>query len=352
MNTRFWPSLELVAQVKFALGILCNFEFRTFHADFLDADEHIEQQCYTCIYQMLSTFCLPNKTRARIIDIIRILAAEIKIWCGCHKELLLVAELNYWNRIRWYSHGTIDYFETARTLFQDENLGLKHRFELGCKYYFESDVHMLWKNMSRDDRVFLWKNIKMTNCMRFWMHALRTDGTLDWSQISLDASTGYLIRRYSARSFFFGNYLGLLYYFRKLENPEARFQYLSLAILSRSIKPFYLYLCLILMEDCELDSMFIRLTDFQRYILFESFLRWPLQDMFSDIIQRFQNNVSSFVYLELFKFILCEKIEREWLDIEYISLVKNLWTSLPENIKSVVEQDCFYPCLKACTKSQ
>ncbi|GFQ92208.1 uncharacterized protein TNCT_201 [Trichonephila clavata] len=99
------------------------------------------------------------------------------------------------------------------------------------------------------------------------------------------------------------------------------------------------------MQDNEVDNMFDRFPENHRYRVVEYFLNWPLQGIFLDFIERFQNRISNETYLDLFKFILYERIEKELLDHQYVPLVKQFWSSLSEETKSFLMQDRHYQCI-------
>ncbi|GFS51140.1 uncharacterized protein NPIL_467161 [Nephila pilipes] len=147
MNARFWPSLQLIARVKIALGILRTFEFTGIVSDFLL--ENVENKLQN-IQQNLTLLSLPNVMKTRIICISGALVKEVKKWYDYHKKFLLGDDLHFWNRIHWYSHGTINRLETARTFTGDENIDIMRRFYLACAYYLEEDAQNLWESMNKE----------------------------------------------------------------------------------------------------------------------------------------------------------------------------------------------------------
>ncbi|GFY47127.1 uncharacterized protein TNIN_474021 [Trichonephila inaurata madagascariensis] len=345
MNIRFFPSLQLLATVRIALRFIHEFHFHIVRTDFKGVTGDRERFYNVSIRHKVRLIHLPNLIRKNISGIVRAMATEVAKWYDSHRDLLPPASIDNWKRICWYSHGTIDYFATARAFLQDENLNRRQRFVLSCKYYLEDDVEALWEDMSEDDLMFIKRHTEWTSDLRFWMDALQSNTTLDWTQITHEAETGNYYRTNYPSNFFCGNYLGLPYYFPRLRSVRARFRCLYLATGNYSIRPFYLYLCLAQMQDYEVDGMFKRFPEKHRYQVIESFLYWPLQGIFLSIIERFRHRISNEIYLDLFKFILCERFERELLDHQYVSLVKQLWAPLSEETRSFVRKDRLYPCI-------
>ncbi|GFT60619.1 uncharacterized protein NPIL_405651 [Nephila pilipes] len=336
MNIRFWPSLQLIANVKIALVILRNF------CTYIFSEEGcIELQCMN---QILSSLHLPNVMKKRTKGVIRALCNEVENWWDCHEEYLLEADRDYWNRIRWYSHGTINKFETARAFIADENINIRQRFYLAYAYYLEEDAWILWEKMTDYD-VFILKYYLTSRNVRPWLHSILLRVPLNWSIIS-QAALSENFHEFDSCDLFYTNPLGLSHAFPKLENPEARFQSISLTIKSEKIHRFDLFLCLTQMDDSELDCAFHRLMEKEKYAVILSFLYWPLQCIFKDIIERFRNNLSHSFYIELFTFILREKLESGCLDHDYVDLVKELWGPIPSNFKSKIKGNQIFQHLK------
>ncbi|GFU74144.1 uncharacterized protein TNCV_1642681 [Trichonephila clavipes] len=345
MNIRFFPSLQLLAEVRIALRFLYELQFHIVRTDFKGVIGGMERFYSERVYQRVRLIHLPNPIRKRIAGIIRAMATEVAKWYDCHRNLLPPAKNDYGKRICWYSHGAIDYFTTARAFLQDGNLNRRQRFVLSCKYYLEDVVETLWEDMSEDDLMFITRKTGLTSDLRFWMDALQSGTALDWTQITHEAETGNHYRTNYPSNFFSGNYLGLPYYFSRLRSVNARFRCLYLAIENYSIRPFYLYLCLAQIQDYEVDDMFNRFPEKHRCRVIESFLYWPLQGILLSIIERFRSRISNEIYLHLFEFILYERFERTVLDYQYVSLVKQLWAPLSEETKSFVRKDRLFPCI-------
>ncbi|GFT36067.1 uncharacterized protein NPIL_632411 [Nephila pilipes] len=132
MKIRFWPSLQLIAQIKIALGILSNLEFENNFADFMRGVGLIDLQY---MHQLLSLLNLETVLKNRTMGIIEVLVKDIANWCSCHRPFLIEGNLDYWNILQWYSHGTINRLETARALIKDKNIKIEHRFDLACLLY-------------------------------------------------------------------------------------------------------------------------------------------------------------------------------------------------------------------------
>ncbi|GFT31153.1 uncharacterized protein NPIL_302011 [Nephila pilipes] len=266
------------------------------------------------------------------------------MWCDSHETFLFDSNLDYWNKIHWYSHGTINRLQTAQAFIQDENINIRQRFHLACTYYFEDDVRTLWENMTLGYRTFLMKNIYLSSSRMVWLNTIKRRAPLNWTQITHTVERDNF-SAYDSRKFSFRNHLGLLHAFSKQESPVARFISLQAAIRSRELPPFDLYLCLIQMEDSEILNTFYHLSENEKYVLIRTFLYWPLQDLFQNVVEKFRNNISNIIYSELFRFILSEKFETRWTDHDYVDLVKAFWAPLSARAKSEIAGHTMFPCL-------
>ncbi|GFS68005.1 uncharacterized protein NPIL_193581 [Nephila pilipes] len=342
MIPRFWPSLQLLTQVRVSKRLSRNFEFRNVLPDFLSEDGFTD---LLSLHQILSSLHLPYEITNRIMGIIEALGKEISNWCYCHCVFFIDADLDYWDRIQWYSHGNINCLETARAFIREENINIGQRFNLACAYYLEADVRTLFQNMSASYRKYFSMMKYQFKSRSFWLDALQTSTSLNWSEISL----AVVFDDFSFHDFgsvFHRNCLGLLELFPKLVHPEARLRSILNSLGSGELHAFDLYLCLSKTEDPHLNNFFTRLSTEQLLNICLSFLHWPLQSLFLDILGHFGRNMSVEFYLGLFKILLYEKFNAEWFDYDYVYLVKQIWSSLSHYIKSEIERDAIFPILK------
>ncbi|GFU34448.1 uncharacterized protein NPIL_590921 [Nephila pilipes] len=282
MNGKFWPSLQLIAHVKIALGILRNFEFSGILTDF--TFEYVANKLQD-IHQNLTSLPLPNVMKNRTVCIIGAMGKEIKKWYDYHMEFLLGENLDFWNRIHWHSHGTINRFETARSFIQVGNINIRLRFYLACAFYFEEDVQNLWKLMNEECQTDIIRNC--FTCSRFlWLDAVQSRTALDWSRISHVLQTEDFLEN-NHLSFDFDDIIGFHHIFRRLQTPSARLESFLFAISSGDLHQYDLYLCLFQMEARELEILLNRLSDGMRVIMLATFLHWPFQNLFLFILERF-----------------------------------------------------------------
>ncbi|GFS68799.1 uncharacterized protein NPIL_435691, partial [Nephila pilipes] len=259
MKIRFWPSLQLIAQVRIARGILSNLEFENNFPDFMRGVGLIDLQY---MHQILSSLNLETVLKNGTMGIIEMLVKEIASWCSCHRSFLIEGNLDYWNTLQWYSHGTINRLETARALIKDKSIKIEHRFNLACAYYMEEDVRRLWKNMSSGYRHFFTLTKLNSDFRMFWINALQTNSPFDWNEISLSLTTMSIFKDTSS-SYFYMDFLGVLQLLPKL-NRNSRVMNIVDSIGKRELHPFDFYLCLSQMDDHQLDLMFSHLLMDQR----------------------------------------------------------------------------------------
>ncbi|GFT36065.1 uncharacterized protein NPIL_632401 [Nephila pilipes] len=142
------------------------------------------------------------------------------------------------------------------------------------------------------------------------------------------------------------DFLGVFQLILKLKNPNDRFMRIIDSIGKRELHPFDFYLSLSQMEDQQLDLMFSGLLMDERLCVCESFLHWPLQVLFLDILAKLSRNMSEVFYRQLFYIILYEKFNTGWFDYNYVDLVKQIWSSLSDYNKSKIKEDRIFLYLK------
>ncbi|GFU09597.1 uncharacterized protein NPIL_590691 [Nephila pilipes] len=339
MNARFWPSLQLTAHVKIALGILQNIEFTEVLSDF--RFENVVRKLQN-VHENLSSLSLPGVMKKRTVCIVGALVKETKKWYNCHKIFFLGENLDFWNRIRWHSHGTINRYETARSLVQDENMDIKRRFYLASEYYLEENAQNLWRGMNEECRTDIISDC-CTRIRSLWLEAVLSRNPLDWLQISDIIQNDHF--PVENRNFILDNPLGFLRVYRRMPTPSARYKSLLHAISSRKLHQYDLYVCLFEMEDHELETFFNRFSTNMRVIVLKTFLHWPFQKLFLIVLERFRSQLWNISYLDLFKFILLFRFETEWLDYDYVALVKEMWAHIPSNVQSELKPDAIFPYL-------
>ncbi|GFS68009.1 uncharacterized protein NPIL_193601 [Nephila pilipes] len=179
---------------------------------------------------------------------------------------------------------------------------------------------------------------------KFWINALQKNTPFDWNAISLSLTSMNIVKDTSSSSFYM-DFLGVLQLLPKL-NRNSRVRNIVDSIGKRELHPFDFYLCLSQMDDHQLDLMFSYLLMEQRLCVCKSFLHWPLQVLFLDILAKLSRSMSEIFYLELFQIILNEKVNTEWFDYNYVDLVKQIWSSLSDYNKSKIKEDRIFQYLK------
>ncbi|GFT94137.1 uncharacterized protein NPIL_227041 [Nephila pilipes] len=203
-----------------------------------------------------------------------------------------------------------------------------HRFLFACEYYFEEDAQKLWTNMLEYDRLDIRMKWQNNDDNRHWLSSLENRIALDWEQFTLNARDD---------EFFIRNINGIPYFLTRLQDREIRYQCIAscLEIVSSILSP--LYLCLFQMNSNELNYMFTRLpSDLMRNV-FESFLHWPLQINFLDMVNSFKTHINGEIFLSSIC-VLLDKLECGREDYEYEDLLQSLWMELSSQYVSFVEQ--------------
>ncbi|GFR22218.1 uncharacterized protein TNCT_511221 [Trichonephila clavata] len=334
MNAKFWPSFKLIAMVKVALKILHSFRKRTF----LDIFEEIKKSSgyYSKVSSAIQTL-LPSSrfspaVKKQISGIVRALDLEFARWLQAHAEVLVGADLDYSKVLCWHSYGVINKLETAKILVQDENIEIKRRFVLACKYFFEDHAHALWVNISDEDKIHMAGQYCSLACMKFWMTKLYNRDMKD--SIEMFHNT-------TDTESFSENYLGLRYYFKKLE-PRARYQCLSYGLKEGEIHHFDLYLCFAELTINEVRDLLHRLSASKRVRVMELFLNFPLQSIFVEVVHQSWIFIPKHSLRNLLHIIFHERVQKSWYDINYAQLAKELWECSPFPYKSSLRRDKIY----------
>ncbi|GFU35312.1 uncharacterized protein NPIL_288821 [Nephila pilipes] len=338
MNIYFWPTLELLAYARFARGILYTFDSETLLHHNYNMDQIKEKVSTTRIpvYELSFTrttsdstnstklqihLPLPTNIQNRLVHIVSELGLEIKMWFSSRRKRILKYRINFdvRNVLSWRSIGIIDRFETARNLIRNENFQMNPRLYIACKYYFEEDAQRLWKNLSFNDRKLIRRKWERSISMSHWYRALVNRETLDWAQISPNLTDD---------EFFLRNYEGIPYYFRRLQGREIRYKCISTCLEFRLLRPFDLYFCLHQFNANEFNEVITRLTKYQMFPLFESFLHWPLQSKFLDVVNSLKTRMRKEIFILLISLLLT-KLECGREDYEYANILKIFWNEFP-----------------------
>lgn len=353
MDVRFNPTLKQMAFARVARGILYTFDLETLKLKFTNLgrvrDDYILQmetkvsniviQAFEETFKHLSVsprkseevkyLILPTSMQKRLVGVVMALGQEIKNWFVRHSFILRDNNLKLNIRLAWHSIGIIDRFETAQNFIQDETLSNVERFYLACKYYFESDVHLLWTNMSESDRDYVRQYFGNTRSMQYWLSALENGNPLDWNLIP---------SREGDVAFFNENFFGMRYYFTKI-NAENRFQCILRGLRSRKAYHFDMYSCLHQINRDELNAILCRLPKGYLHILSKYLLDWPFQIMFFDVINIFAEDIDESIFYDLIKCILFDKLEKGWKDHQYIELLSRFWYQMSDRCGNAVKRD-------------
>lgn len=329
MNVKFWPSLQLIVMVRIAqeivhiLGINLN---KVKHQDYsYNPEGGVRLETF------FNIFSIPRRLVLKLYGIAKTLCLEIKNWYLSHKDIVLSTDIDLSNEIRWYSYGIIDRFGTAKILIQNENISMVLRFFLACKYFFDDHVHTLWDNLPKLSKLYVVRQRSLAS-NRFWINHVNARETTD-STLMFRGATG--------TEYFNENYLGIRHYFKEL-TPEAKYQCISYGLREGNIHHFDLYLCFSEMNIDEVKNLIHRLSATNRLNMMECFLSWPLQCIFGKMLDQIWDFIPRYCFRNIFHFILRKRVEENWYDIDYVQLVKEIWTLSPLSYKNSLKRDRIY----------
>ncbi|PRD23685.1 UNVERIFIED_CONTAM: hypothetical protein NCL1_45747 [Trichonephila clavipes] len=349
MTIKFLPTLQLIAYVRIAMGIVYSFDLEHLKRSLLGGlqnTEYIEPikkkiseidltTCYSRLSRLTAArkntevkiVPLPPQVKKKLGGIIFSLGLEIKLWYECHKFIIEHNfNLDLRNKLSWFSFGVIDRLETAQNFIQDEAFDIGDRFHLACKYCFDDDVQRIWRNMSIADRINAMRRIPRTKSIDLYIESLRRKRSRNWTEIS----------RNERHQFFLGNCLGIRSYFTKLRFPIVRYQCIFFALGSGMAHQYDLYSCLSQLNSTELNSMLTRFPTPQLCEIFKTFLRWPFQIIFLDIVHNFKRHINKDIFYCVVTFILNYKLGMGFEDHMYIEIFECFW-----NLFSAKYEDSF-----------
>ncbi|GFR14945.1 uncharacterized protein TNCT_227121 [Trichonephila clavata] len=363
MNIRFRPTLQVIACSRAARGVLYTFDLEILKTKFMiysnvrfdDYVQYMEEKVSDIVTKAFQHVFATSRARneqclnvkpevtKQLIGVVMTSALEVRNWYQWHRRMLSERNIYLKNRLTWFSFGIIDRFKTARNFVQDEKLNIFERFHLACKYYLETDLKMLWENMSVDDKANIQERIPNSRSLEIQLRMLQRNSTIDWDQLSLTERKG---------NFFNDNYEGIRYYFTKLKGQIVRCQCITSAVNYPGTHHFDLYSCLSRMDKGEINFTLDRLRSEKLFVIFKSFLHWPLQSMFLKFALNFKQYIDSDVLRNLIQIMLFEKIEIGWQDCQYNILLKSLCFVMPEEFVDHVKKDeKVYSVLKRVLKN-
>ncbi|GFX18834.1 uncharacterized protein TNCV_4143551 [Trichonephila clavipes] len=334
MNTKFWPSLELIAYARIAQGILYTFDLDDLERTFPNI-KYIQTIVRKISEIVLPTYCatfsrlnaarrnpedqiivhLPLEVQKQLRGIVIALGLEINKWFESHRFIMQEDSCNLKNKLSWFSFGVIDRLETARHFIHDEGWDIEKRFHLACKYCFEDDAQMLWRNMAKSFRRSTMIQLPRARNIRLWLDKLHRLIPGNRGNIS------YIERLVLFR----GNYVGIGSYFPKLRDPEIRHQCIYFALETGVVHHYDLYSCISLLNADEFNSILKVLETREFCELFKTFLQWPFQIIFLDIVNDFKEHISEDIFYGVVTFILTNELEWEFQDHMYIEIFKPFW---------------------------
>ncbi|GFY43226.1 uncharacterized protein TNIN_437262 [Trichonephila inaurata madagascariensis] len=245
------------------------------------------------------------------------------------------------NKLTWLSFGIIDRFKTARNYIQDQDLSIEERFHFACRYYFEDDIQMLWANMSPDERFYAREMFPRTRSVELLMETLVEHVPLNWSRIST----------LERQSFFLGNYLGIRSYFTKLIGSDTRYMCILSALQNKSVHHFDLYLCLTRIKANELNAILTRLPISAMCELLKSFLEWPLQIIFEDVVNTFKPHINGQVFRHLIKSLVFDKLRIGLQQNLYVDSLDSFWNPVSALYKNHLKQEELYSFVRDALES-
>ncbi|GBO37902.1 hypothetical protein AVEN_44802-1 [Araneus ventricosus] len=283
-----------------------------FHSKFSPFDDYETPQVWRetvedKLLDEISKVGLPKSLKMLLIDIVKLMGRQVRGWKEFHEEYLHDShgeEIHFdepiLEKLRWTAAGAVDYRKTAGELIHSDFIDIVKRYKLACLYCMEDCIPMFWKELPSENKQYFCR---------------KTDRRLQSGGLGLEFWWPYIIKgqesnldsltrsnredQISVYQYAFqcsakkGNKAAAEYFFQKLK-PEEKGDFLMST--TRTIVEFdfdwnrifplekfselFVYLLSVMTPDQQM-----RIFQELPFKVLRLFLKWPLQDIFSEIAE-------------------------------------------------------------------
>ncbi|GFT67958.1 uncharacterized protein NPIL_18371 [Nephila pilipes] len=275
------------------------------------------------VLKKIYSFSLPPMLRSEFFDVIRLVAAEIDQWMKDHHRVLfhyLHEERSVHCYFQWNSLGRIDRQKTARTLLTIEGLHPEDYFNVALNYGFMDQL-----------LTFMYGKKNPESLVNSWSRA-----GLMWEILERERDLMCMAQSYSSFESFETDLN-----FRFRTTAEQNLRSINSVISTKYIQYEDFLFC------------FSQTSDEEKEIIFQQhplkilmyFLDWPLQSEFLETAERLLPYLSVNDFRDTLRVILNERILLGRKDFNYINLLREFWSMIPQPFKQLMRTDLLYKSL-------
>ncbi|GFU61409.1 uncharacterized protein NPIL_605541 [Nephila pilipes] len=300
------PALEDLAAVSIAVNLYNDHEM-----------QHFLKETQSCLspgeeWKAMMEKMMPNHIYSRslqlkIMSLMKLIHYEVERWKE-HHETFVGNNLDprIMNAFHWKSDGTIDRLKTVNSLIQSDLLQMRHRFMLACNCWHDERVLSIWKQMTAGLKNYFYKiqTYDIPESERPF-----NINVIHWIRSFIGIGEGS-IREHG----WFLNYNCYVQFLQdKLaqnSTADERLEYIGLAV-------------------C---------WNYETYHLSRRFCVSPTGDQLRDI----QYVLTEYYLPRLLHIILCERITPRGEDFDFVELLQEFWSLIPNESKERVKRHDIY----------
>ncbi|GBN06167.1 hypothetical protein AVEN_125795-1 [Araneus ventricosus] len=215
-------SLFHLASVKVAIPLCNDFDLVTLQEAFDNIQKGLLENPsdIECSRTQKNILFIPAHLRQTVFDTAFGMKYLAFLWRELHSEIIKLEEEDC--IFYWRSDGRIDGLETSQQLVLKEDIDIRGRFYIACRYCLEDNIQNLWKEME-DSRQMENLETACNSMVRFWIRRIRNGSRVPWRNALREFFNDFRICRKGTRySSFFPSL-----------RPEKRRRFLI------SLNPFY-----------------------------------------------------------------------------------------------------------------
>ncbi|GFT74431.1 uncharacterized protein NPIL_283161 [Nephila pilipes] len=274
------------------------------------------------VEKKISSFSLPPLLRSEFFDIIRSVTAEIDQWIKDHYRILfhyLHEERSVYCYFQWNSLGKIDRQKTARTLITIEGLHPDDHFNVALNYGMMDQLLAVMYGKTPE------RLVDSSNC-----------AGLMWEIFPRESDLMYMAQSYSSFQS-----LASQSNSRYRTTAEQNLQSINSVMSKKYIQYEDFLFCLSQISDDEKEIIYKQ----HPLKILMYFLDWPLQCEFLETAERLLPYLSVNDFRDTLKVILYERVMLGRKDFNYIILLKEFWSMIPQPFKQLMRTDLMYKSL-------
>ncbi|GFU18310.1 uncharacterized protein NPIL_622201 [Nephila pilipes] len=303
------PALEDLAAVPVAINLYNDRERQQFLKD-TQLRLSPSKEWKAMMKKMMPNHIYSRQLQQKIMIWLKRIHYEVEMWKEHHETFVG----RKWNpriitTFQWEPDGTIDRFKTASALIQCDILQLRYRFRLACNYWHDKRVLPIWEQMtSRLKNSFY----KIQTCYIRKSERPFNINVIHWIRKFTGVGEGNIREQGWFRSY------------------NCRVQFLQDSLAQNST------------AEERLET--IELAVCWNYETYHRSGRFCVLPTTTDQRLEVQDDLTRYYLPRILHIILCERIIPRWEDFDFVELMQELWSLIPNESKEFVKRyDVYKP---------